>query len=98
MNTAKFVAERVQKHRKALRALRTVSNPFWAPDTRKRGFKAEFRRQAAFLSNDKQKAGVLHWLETLWQIGKAGSEKRRFSYGRTMRGLWQTKPNFHRTI
>lgn len=65
MNTAKSVAERVKKHREALRASGLRPVQIWVPDTRKRGFRAECRRQSTLLSNDKQETEVLDWLDSV---------------------------------
>lgn len=65
MNTVKSVTERVKKHREALRASGLRPIQIWVPDTRKRGFKDECKRQSALLSNDKQEAEVLDWLDSV---------------------------------
>lgn len=44
------VSERVQKRRDALRAAGLRPVQIWAPDTRRPGFAAECRRQAALVS------------------------------------------------
>ena len=36
---------------------------FWVPDTRRRGFATECRRQSKALANDPHEAEVLEWLE-----------------------------------
>ena len=65
MNTAKSVAERVQKHREALRASGLRPIQIWVPDTRKRGFKAECKRQSMILKNDGHEDEVLGWLDSV---------------------------------
>lgn len=44
------VSERVQKRREALRAAGLRPVPIWVPDTRRPGFAAECRRQAALVA------------------------------------------------
>jgi hypothetical protein len=44
------VSQRVQKRRDALRAAGLRPVQIWVPDTRKPGFKAECRRQAALVA------------------------------------------------
>jgi hypothetical protein len=56
-------AERVQKHRKALRAAGLRPIQIWVPDTRRRGFAEECRRQSLLLTGDAQEADVLDWLD-----------------------------------
>ncbi len=56
------VAKRVQKHRDALRASGLRPIQLWVPDTRKRGFKAECRRQSLLLVGDKHEEEVLEWM------------------------------------
>lgn len=45
-------AERVQKHRQALRAAGLRPVQIWVPDTRRPGFAAECRRQSLSLAAD----------------------------------------------
>ena len=56
-------AERVQKHRKALRAAGLRPIQIWVPDTRRRGFAEECRRQSLLLTGDAHEADVLDWLD-----------------------------------
>ena len=56
------VAKRVQKHRAGLRAAGLRPIQIWVPDTRRRGFAAECRRQSKALANDPHEAKVLEWL------------------------------------
>ena len=58
------IAERVQKHRKILRkrGLRPVQ--IWVPDTRRKGFAEECRRQSRLLRRDPHEADILQWIET----------------------------------
>ena len=44
------VSERVQKRREALRAAGLLPVQIWVPDTRRPGFAAECRRQAALIA------------------------------------------------
>lgn len=45
-------AERVKKHRDALRAAGLRPVQIWVPDTRNPGFAAECRRQSLLVAND----------------------------------------------
>ena len=56
-------AKRVQKHRAALRKAGLRPIQIWVPDTRKRGFAAECRRQSEAVRNSLEEAEVLTWLE-----------------------------------
>lgn len=57
------VAKRVRKHRDGLRAAGLRPLQIWVPDTRRRGFAAECRRQSKALINDPHDGEVLEWLE-----------------------------------
>lgn len=65
MSKAQSVTERVQKHRDSLRASGLRPIQIWIPDTRKRGFKAECRRQSQILKNDNQENETLDWLDSV---------------------------------
>jgi len=65
MNKTKSISERVQKHRDTLRASGLRPIQIWVPDTRKRGFKAECRRQSELLKQDEHENDVLAWLESV---------------------------------
>lgn len=56
--------ERVAKYRRALRAAGLRPVQIWVPDTRRRGFAAECRRQSISLRGDPHEA------QTLKRIGK----------------------------
>ena len=56
------VAQRVQKHRAALRAAGLRPVQIWVPDTRRAGFAAECRRQCLALRKDRAEANALKWL------------------------------------
>jgi hypothetical protein len=58
-------AQRVQKHRMNLRksGLRPVQ--IWVPDTRRKGFAAECRRQSRLLRKDPHEAETLCWLDEI---------------------------------
>ena len=58
-------AERVAKHRSALRAAGLRPVQIWVPDARRRGFAAECRRQSLSLYGDPLEG------DTLKRIGKA---------------------------
>ena len=55
-------AERVSKHREALRAAGLRPIQIWVPDTRRKGFAANCRRQSRLLKDDPQEADVLAWM------------------------------------
>jgi len=54
--------DRVKKHRDALRAAGLRPVQIWVPDTRRRGFAQECRRQSRKLRRDPQEQNVLKWL------------------------------------
>jgi hypothetical protein len=56
------VSARVQKHRQALRAAGLRPIQIWVPDTRRRGFAAECRRQSILLRDDLHERDTLNWL------------------------------------
>ncbi|HLH30985.1 MAG TPA: antitoxin MazE family protein [Terriglobia bacterium] len=56
------IADRVKKHRDALRAAGLRPVQIWVPDTRRRGFAQECRRQSRRLQGDPQEKKVLKWL------------------------------------
>jgi hypothetical protein len=60
MTTA--TAQRVQKHRDALRAAGFRPVQLWVPDTRSAEFIAECRRQSQLLQDDPHEADTLDWL------------------------------------
>ena len=56
-------AERVKKHRDALRAAGLRPVQIWVPDTRSPGFTAECRRQSLLVAQAAaHEADTLHWL------------------------------------
>jgi hypothetical protein len=55
------VAKRVQKHREALRAMGLI----WVPDTRRKGFAQECRRQSRLIAGDPHEQEVMDWIETV---------------------------------
>jgi hypothetical protein len=57
------VAERVRKHRVGLRKTGLRPVQIWVPDTRRRGFAAECRRQSQLLRKAPAEKEVLAWLE-----------------------------------
>jgi len=59
------VAQRVQKHRLALRAAGLRPVQIWVPDTRLPGFAAECRRQCLTLRKGRSEAGHLKWLASI---------------------------------
>lgn len=56
------VAERVQKHRAALRAAGLRPVQIWVPDSRREGFAQECRRQSLLVRHDPHEAETLNWL------------------------------------
>lgn len=62
-NMSKNTAERVQKHRNALRASGLRPIQIWVPDTRKKGFPKECHKQSLLLKRDSQEKDVLEWIE-----------------------------------
>ncbi|MFN3663495.1 antitoxin MazE family protein [Yoonia sp.] len=58
------ISERVQKHREALRAAGLRPVQIWVPDTRRPGFAAECRRQAALVAAaDQGDAELLNFMD-----------------------------------
>jgi hypothetical protein len=57
--------ERVRRHREKLRAAGLRPAQVWVPDTRRRGFAEECRRQSRLLRDDRQEAETLNWLEVV---------------------------------
>ncbi len=57
------ILERVHKHREKLRksGLRPVQ--IWVPDTRKKDFTEECRRQSLLIAHDPQEKEMLDWIE-----------------------------------
>ena len=58
-------SERVQKHRIALRAAGLRPLQIWVPDTRRRGFAEECRRQSLVLRGDAHERKTMKWLEAV---------------------------------
>jgi len=56
-------SERVQKYRNNLRAAGLRPIQIWIPDTRKKGFPEECRRQSLLLVKDFHETEVLDWIE-----------------------------------
>ncbi len=59
------VAKRVQKHWEALRAMGLRPLQIWVPDTRRKGFTEECRRQSRAIVNDPHEQEVMDWIETV---------------------------------
>ena len=55
-------ADRVKKHRQTLLAAGMRPVQIWVPDTRRRGFAQECRRQSRKLRRDPHEEDVLKWL------------------------------------
>ena len=56
-------AGRVQKYREKLRAAGLRPVQIWVPDTRRKGFSEECRRQSLILASDPHEKEVLDWIE-----------------------------------
>jgi hypothetical protein len=63
MTERSSVSARVQKHRQALRAAGLRPIQIWVPDTRRRGFVAQCRRQSLALREDPRERETLEWLD-----------------------------------
>lgn len=59
------VVRRVKKHRDARRAAGLRLIQIWVPDTRKKGFAAECKRQSLLLRKDKHEDEILQWLDSV---------------------------------
>lgn len=57
------VAERVQKHREALRKAGLRPLQIWVPDTRLENFAEECRRQSRLIAHDPLERDTLNWIE-----------------------------------
>ena len=57
------VQERVNKHRKKLRASGLRPVQIWVPDTREEKFIKECQKQSLLISNDDQENETLNWME-----------------------------------
>ncbi|MCF8109696.1 MAG: antitoxin MazE family protein [Desulfohalobiaceae bacterium] len=57
------LSKRVQKHRERLRAAGLRPVQIWVPDTRKKGFAEECRRQSLLVTDDPQEVAILEWIE-----------------------------------
>jgi len=57
------VAKRVQKHRANLRKNGLRPLQIWVPDTKRRGFAAECRRQSQLIKNDPQEKELLQLMD-----------------------------------
>ena len=58
----KTTVDRVKKHRSALRAAGLRPVQIWVPDTRRKGFAQECRRQSRTLLGDPNEQAILRWL------------------------------------
>lgn len=56
-------ADRVRRHREALRAAGLRPVQLWVPDTRDPAFIEECRRQSRSLRGDRQEEEIFDWLE-----------------------------------
>lgn len=55
-------AQRVQKHRQALRAAGLRPVQIWVPDTRRPGFAAQCRRQSLIVAASAEEKALQDWL------------------------------------
>lgn len=55
-------SERVQKHRETLRKAGLRPVQIWVPDTRRKGFAAECRRQSLLVREDAHERATIDWL------------------------------------
>jgi Antitoxin MazE-like len=62
---AEGIGKRVHRHRTNLRAAGLRPVQIWVPDTRRRGFAEECRRQSRLLRDDRHDAETLTWLEAV---------------------------------
>jgi hypothetical protein len=60
---ATTVSERVGKYRAALRKAGLRPIQIWVPDTKRKGFAAECRRQCLRLRRDPAEKEILEWIE-----------------------------------
>lgn len=63
MSDRATTAERARKHGEVLRAAGLRPVQIWVPDTRRRGFAAECRRQSLSLRNGSAEREMLDWLD-----------------------------------
>ena len=61
----KVSADRVKKHRDALRAAGLRPVQIWVPDVRRRGFAQECKRQSRKLYRDPHEQQILRWLNKI---------------------------------
>jgi len=82
------VAQRVRKHRLALRAAGLRPVQISVPDTRRSGIAAECRHQCPALRKGRSEAGRLKWLEGVadTEIWKYGAETSSRSFYRVRMG------------
>lgn len=59
------VAARVQKYRKKLRASGFRSLQLWVPDTRRKGFAEECKRQSLLIKHDSHEEDILQWIASV---------------------------------
>jgi hypothetical protein len=59
------IAQRVQKHRKALRAAGLRPIQIWVPDVRSRSFSAQARRQSLAIARSAQEKDDLVFIESI---------------------------------
>jgi hypothetical protein len=65
------VAERVQKHRKALRAAGLRPIQIWVPDVRSKSFATQAKRQSLAIAKSAQEQDDLAFIESIADWGAA---------------------------
>jgi hypothetical protein len=61
--SAQSITERVEKYRSKLRSAGLRPIQIWVPDTKRKGFAAECRRQCLRLRQDPAEQEILAWIE-----------------------------------
>lgn len=60
------VNQRVEKHRERLRKLGLRPLQIWVPDTRRKDFAEECKRQSMLLKDDSQEKEILEMIESIY--------------------------------
>lgn len=60
------INQRVEKHRKRLRALGLRPVQIWVPDTRRKDFAEECKRQSILIKHDPQEKEILGIIESIF--------------------------------
>jgi len=59
------ISERVERHRAKLREAGLRPIQLWVPDTKRKGFAKECKKQSLLLKVDPQEREIAAWLETI---------------------------------